>query len=307
MTSQGDCTTGECTPLQATVKAPGDRPASVCLGAKDVSYDVIYSLVSQATRTVDISSNRQYAGRNLVALQNALAYLEATQRGGAVEVRVLTGARDPRHAPDPSPQEFVDRLTRSAGSALRNIRVSVGTYGGAPFSWSHSKMILVDGRTALVGGIELGMPDYQLPHFVMNDLSMRLSGGAAATATRYFDFLFRYARTSGSVATSPASAPRTAQAAEERPRSEREALLPGGVTVISAGSTGGIGVNPFTDASGDEALFALIDAASSSLRLSQQDLVSVSLGGDQHRHRLSPPATWGPIFNGITGVQVPTR
>lgn len=279
--SQGDCTRGACAPVAA---ASQGAPVSLCTGHSDFLYDEVYNAIVAAQRTVTFSTLAAPDGAYAAAIRNALGQLHRQQAPGApgVDVRILVGRADDgvdeHGAPNPpgtGVREILAVLTRDL-PADSPVRVSVGTYGGPDVSsfasWSHAKMIVADGREALVGGHNWWVGDYNRDNPV-HDVSMRLRGPAARHAEAYFDRLWSYAVTSGRFATrgGPGGVAHGA-------RTGSPAAQPGtGVRVITVGAPGGSTVNVTAYAPSDAALMAMMRAARSSIRLSQQELVSQPL------------------------------
>ena len=116
--------------------------------------------------------------------------------GRAVTLRILVG----QYPPDETDaRALLQGLVRDA-RAVPGSRVTVyaaamrscsGEASCGSFSWNHSKIVAVDGRTALVGGINQWSQDYLLDQPV-HDISMQLQGGAAADAGRFADRLWHY-------------------------------------------------------------------------------------------------------------------
>ncbi len=71
----------------------------------------------------------------------------------------------------------------------------VGKIGplGIADSWNHEKVLDVDGRVAIVGGMNYWAFDYLNPPDPVNDLSMQVSGPAAADVSHYDDVLWSWA------------------------------------------------------------------------------------------------------------------
>jgi phosphatidylserine/phosphatidylglycerophosphate/cardiolipin synthase-like enzyme len=175
-------------------------------------------------------------------------------------------------------------------------------------SWDHEKVLDVDGRRAVVGGMNYWTPDYLLTGHPVDDISMQLRGPAAGDVLKFDDILWGwrcshyrplfpivYLRVSSCVSHAPALAP---------------VSYPDGVSVMTVGRLGnGINVpgegdrestpiapspmdgnecgkffSSSTDTNtnrryeyrnpGEDALRALIASANRSIFLSQQDLFS---------------------------------
>lgn len=272
-TSQSDCTFGgTCREVPATVSAPGQAAKKLCAGHSDELYDQIYGLVAQAESNVVISSLSPPDGRFEAALRNAFTFLAKSDR--AVRARYLYGAvigggiaADPR-----TTDEVLAALVRDvpAGSQLR---AAVGAYRDGPLSWDHAKAIVIDGKTALVGGHNMWTRHY-LQASPVHDLSLVITGKAAYDAAHFVDVLWRHTCqptieigsvgiTSGYPDASEACAALDLVAPETT----------GTARAITVGRLGQLG-----DEAADDAILALIDNAQTSLALSLQDVGPVGEG-----------------------------
>jgi hypothetical protein len=265
--TQADCIDGgTCTPVHATVTAPGVAPRSLCVGHSDAFVDQIYDLVTTATERVDISSLEPPDGRFTAALHNAFAYLAAD--GRAITARYIYGVipgSEEEGATLP-PDQVVALLAPPAGS----VELAVAAYRDGPQSWDHAKIVAIDGRTALVGGHNLLTRDY-LQRDPVHDLSMQVTGTAAAHATALADALWRFACNPGlgglASTVTVVRAPGAGDPCQQLGQAVTGAPGSGTTRIISVGRLGAIGDN-----AGDDAMLALIGAAHTSLRISQQDI-----------------------------------
>jgi phosphatidylserine/phosphatidylglycerophosphate/cardiolipin synthase-like enzyme len=262
--TDSDCESGTCGTLEATVGSAGSEPESLCLGHSDFAYDEMYRVVASAEREIVVAGLWPFAGGYRAVLRNAINVMNerAKAAGTTPVVRVLYGMGD-----EPA-GKVLESLARDIRDDAR-VQISVGTYGGAPKSWNHAKMVVADGREAIVGGHAWGSHDYNRANPV-HDSSMRVEGSAATAAVRYFDYLWDYTRKSGTVK-DLLSVPAGKPVGPQRFRGS------GSVPVIAVGSSGGIAINITADTSADDAIFALMDAAQSVIRLDQQDLNSMVL------------------------------
>lgn len=263
--SQGDCSSGSCT----SVAAAG---ASLCTGHSDFLYDEVYKTIAGAQRTVTFATLAEPSGSYTAAMRNALVELHQKQPPGGkgVDVRILVGrADDGDNAPGTNVRRILADLTRDLPPDSP-VRVTVGTYGGEDVSklhsWSHAKMIVADGKEALVGGHNWWVGDYNMQNPV-HDVSLRVRGPAARHAEAYFDQLWAYTLTSGKIASSGTGRPLA--------RAPIHNGTPGeGVRVIAVGVPGGTTTNVTSGVAGDTALLAMIRSARRTVKLSQQELVS---------------------------------
>jgi phosphatidylserine/phosphatidylglycerophosphate/cardiolipin synthase-like enzyme len=272
---QTDCHFGGiCSPVAATVKRPGDAARKLCVGHSDTMYDRIYGLVSQARTSVEITSLSPPDGRFEAALRNAITYLSYT--GAPVRVRFLYGAIIGAQTAgvEPTPDQVLQSLTRDLNPSSP-IRVGIAANRSSVVSWNHAKIISVDGETAIVGGHNMWTQHY-LQQSPVHDISLQISGSAAAHAMRFADYLWRHTCTpppgldaSATIAGLPG---RDAACDESAP-------LPiatghGSTRTVTVARLGTLG----TDEASDDALVALVDAAQSKIRLSLQDIGPISAG-----------------------------
>jgi cardiolipin synthase len=90
-----------------------------------------------------------------------------------------------------APHPFLDVLKRSGGDYC----VFNPTYGRKYLIRNHQKIIVADGRVAIIGGANIDetyLTDSGPEHW--RDLWLRIEGSEAATASRYCDGLFRWAK-----------------------------------------------------------------------------------------------------------------
>lgn len=293
-TTQADCTHGgTCTRVRATVTAPGEAARSLCVGHSDALVDRIYDLIASAEDLVDVSSLTPPDGRFEVAIRNALAFL--SRSGRSVRVRYLYGVI-PGAAlagQSPEPHDVLARLVRDLAPTSQ-LRVTVAAYRAGLESWDHAKVIAVDHRVAIVGGHNL-LTRHYLQAAPAYDLSMQVTGSAAAHATRFTDLLWRFAcRSPGDlvsvaeVATFPDAGTRCEAVFAHAPAP----VVTGTTRIISVGRLGTIG-----DDAADDALVALVDAAQTTLRISQQDIGGIG-------HQWPEPVVRSLIGAVVRGVDV---
>ena len=268
-TTQADCVLGgSCRSVHATVRAPNDAPRSLCVGHSDAMVDQVYDRIASAQSFVDISSLTPPDGRFEAAIRNALSLL--SRSGRAIRVRVLYGMipGGALAGAVPVPSDVLPRLVRDVmpGAPLR---VSVGEYRAGLDSWDHSKIIAVDHRAAIVGGHNL-LTRHYLQRSPALDLSMEVTGGAAAHASQFLERMWEFTchPPADLVSTAAiASYPDAQGACDPVEPTLRGGAGAGGVRIIGVGCHGRIG-----DVAVDDALVALIDGAQHTLRISQQDI-----------------------------------
>jgi phosphatidylserine/phosphatidylglycerophosphate/cardiolipin synthase-like enzyme len=150
------------------------------------------SLVAGALRSVDISQlygppNGQFREAIIKGLNEAIA------RGNRPLVRFLIGTpplrKDIWHFFDHQAQEYLDGLE----SQLRaRIPMQVALMKSSPESWDHSKALIVDGRVAMLGGMNYWSQDYLQPTDPVNDVSMLVEGPAARQADEFEDLMWSW-------------------------------------------------------------------------------------------------------------------
>jgi phosphatidylserine/phosphatidylglycerophosphate/cardiolipin synthase-like enzyme len=101
-------------------------------------------------------------------------------------VRLLLGVYPPGIADE---QAFITVLTRRVGTW---VKVQSGSMRTAVYSWNHAKVLDVDGREAIVGGMNYWASDYLNTSHPTNDLSMWVKGPAAADVSRFTDLLWKF-------------------------------------------------------------------------------------------------------------------
>ncbi len=143
--------------------------------------------IAGAERTVDLST---LAPLPEAAFQDAIvAGLKSAAASRKVTVRILVGAVPLGHL-GVVPSAYRDELVAKLGPAVAaNVTFHIGsmTTAKAAFSWNHSKILVVDGRKAIVGGINMWKGDYLETGHPVNDTSMAIEGPAAGSAARYLD------------------------------------------------------------------------------------------------------------------------
>lgn len=278
--SDADCGAGVCGTIWPAAGTSASR--RVCFGHSDAMVVGVHDLVASARRSVDITLLQPAPDtRFLAALRAAVADL--ARSGRPIAIRVLVGQYPPDNV---DAAALLAGLTADARD-VANGRISITVaamrsceLGGKcdSFSWNHSKIVVVDGQDALVGGHNMWSVDYLVDRPV-HDLSMRLHGPAAASASRFADALWRYVCAkagktptvtavsfeSGKAA-SAAACP-SSFAAMSTPRPDKA----GGVSILAVGRLGG-GLTRYFDNQGDLARDLMFGAAQASIRMVQQDI-----------------------------------
>ncbi|MFD7587417.1 phospholipase [Kitasatospora sp. NPDC059811] len=146
--------------------------------------------IAGATRTVDISTLAPFPNG---AFQDAIvAGLKASvAAGNKLTVRVLVGAA-PLYNITALPTSYRDDLLARLGPAAAGVTLNVAsmTTSKTALSWNHSKLLVVDGRSVITGGINNWKDDYIDTTHPVSDVDLALTGPAAASAGSYLDTLW---------------------------------------------------------------------------------------------------------------------
>lgn len=147
----------------------------------------ITSNISHATRTVDISTLGPFPdGRFQDAIVAGLK--AAVAAGHRLAVRVLVGSQ-----PVDS-RSYLNELVDSLGQAASQVRLNVASMAtdfGAG-AWNHSKLLVVDGKTVITGGINDFATQYIDTGDPVADVDLALSGPAVTPAARFLDRLWMW-------------------------------------------------------------------------------------------------------------------
>ncbi|MFD7614209.1 phospholipase [Streptomyces sp. NPDC059828] len=152
--------------------------------------------IAQATRTVDISTLAPFPdGDFQEAIVSGLRSAAATRGAGddKIRVRVLVGAAPVYHL-NVLPSKYRDQLLSGLGDAADDITLNVAsmTTSKTGLSWNHSKLLVVDGQSAITGGINNWKGDYLDTTHPVSDVDLALTGPAAGSAGRYLDQLWSW-------------------------------------------------------------------------------------------------------------------
>ncbi len=280
--TDADCgATGRCVALASSRRSPSQAPRRLCAGHSDAALlDELHARITSAQSAVDLTSLQPPDGRFEAALRNAITWLGAS--GRTVNVRFLFGAFPVQGEVDA--RAVLGRLTRDLPANAR-VTVSVGNYRSSnlPPSWNHSKIVAIDGKTALVGGHNLWTKHY-LDGEPVHDLSMTVGGSIARHAHRFADLQWRWTcanrswitRWTGSVHAFTWSRGATTD------RCPGDMALPATTSVGGDVPVFGVGRLAWVDAQDDAnpadlALVAMMEAAERSIRISQQDMGPVEI------------------------------
>ncbi|MGW2601311.1 phospholipase D-like domain-containing protein [Streptomyces klenkii] len=148
--------------------------------------------ISKATRTVDISTLAPFPNG---AFQDAIVagLKKSVENGNKPKVRVLVGAAPVYHM-NVLPSKYRDDLRDKLGKAADGLTLNVAsmTTSKTAFSWNHSKLLVVDGQSAITGGINSWKDDYVDTTHPVSDVDLALTGPAAGSAGRYLDQLWTW-------------------------------------------------------------------------------------------------------------------
>ncbi|MEU9128515.1 phospholipase [Kitasatospora sp. NPDC048540] len=218
----------------------GDAACTDRAGTRKL-LDRMTSDISAATRTVDISTLAPFPNGGF---EDALvAGLKASvAAGNHLQVRILVGAA-PLYNVNVLPSGYRDELVSRLGDAAGSVTLTLAsmTTSRTAFSWNHSKLVVVDGRTVITGGINGWKDDYLDTAHPVTDVDLALTGPAAGSAGRYLDTLWGWACQHTGVFSNAWFA--STGGAACRPSLERDlnpapAPAAGGVPVIAVGGLG---------------------------------------------------------------------
>lgn len=146
--------------------------------------------IAAATRTVDISTlapfpNGEFQDAIVAGLKASVA------AGNKLTVRVLVGAA-PLYNITALPTSYRNDLLARLGPAAAGVTLNVAsmTTSRTALSWNHSKLLVVDGRSVITGGINDWKDDYIDTTHPVSDVDLALTGPAAASAGAYLDTLW---------------------------------------------------------------------------------------------------------------------
>ncbi|MCG6497711.1 phospholipase D-like domain-containing protein [Kitasatospora sp. A2-31] len=163
-----------------------DRPGTRAL------LDRMRADVSAATRTVDVSTLAPFPNGGF---QDALVdgLKASVAAGNRLQVRILVGAA-PVYNVNVLPSRYRDELVAKLGPAAGSVTLTVAsmTTSRTALSWNHSKLLVVDGRSVVAGGINGWKDDYLDTAHPVSDVDLALTGPAATSAARYLDTLWEW-------------------------------------------------------------------------------------------------------------------
>ncbi|MCP4130446.1 MAG: phospholipase [bacterium] len=301
------------------LQSPNCWGSADCSGAEGAQTlaDTIYKDISQAREWVDITTLVTYPDG---IFQEAIVegIKDALDNNPNITIRILGGTPPAMGSVNTRLSEtashYFERLEQDLGSYAQNARIVVaGVETSWLYSWNHSKIIAVDGKTAIVGGHNLWEGAYGQVENPISDISMRLKGPAAESAHKYADLLWDFVDENSSSFFSKLfyvelltgngfswleGCPKTHEVSSIVSYGSAEVLALGGLGfgVDTPGGTSG-GLSPADDCDAactglstdyvnddaaysvanpeEEGLRALIESATESVFLSQQDLIGI--------------------------------
>jgi phosphatidylserine/phosphatidylglycerophosphate/cardiolipin synthase-like enzyme len=151
-------------------------------------------MIAGARRSVDITGLWPPPdGRFRDAIVDGLR--QAVAAGRKPTVRVIVGT-PPFQFEEGAFRRWFDSLVRDVGADLPVQAAAASTYRQyvppVATSWNHSKIIDVDGRKAMVGGMNYWTADYLQVADPVNDLTMTVDGPAAADVSEFADLLWKW-------------------------------------------------------------------------------------------------------------------
>lgn len=260
-----DCqaATTECLPLEASVSQPGQSATKMCLGMGDDILDRFYKNLTLAQQELDLVSLAPPSGRFHTAMINALSLL--SQRESVPHIRMLFSGNTSGLAALVSTDSVLKKIMKDvetkAPSSFQNLRLNLAWLANIKLSWNHTKVIVADGSTALMGGHNF-WDDRYLSDRRIFDLSMEYRGDGASKARDFVNTLWA-AVGAKKFSSFPAETGRL-------PNFTLRSFDQGSVETISVGRMGAFGANV-----SEKAIQFLIDSAKTSVSLTQQDVFNL--------------------------------
>ncbi|HAP75249.1 MAG TPA: hypothetical protein DCR14_04130 [Acidimicrobiaceae bacterium] len=246
--------------------------------------DAIGTLIRSASSVVDIATLAPFPdGQFLAAIKSAL--LDRARNNVPLLVRVHAGfhpAALETYSGASAVANLLAALTDDLpANAPLTVAVSGALFSLVKKSWNHGKVVAVDGREVIFGGHNLWAADY-LGYAPVHDLSLQVRGTAAEAAHVFCDHLWDFV---GKWYSSINPATRVwsqvwqqGQVTSGVPRKRPSSVAPGATGTLRAMPVArmGYGVVPpvpsGTDQVSNLAKVEAFKAATTSIRLSQQDL-----------------------------------
>jgi PLD-like domain len=275
--TDADCRgNGRCEGLKATIAHHGAAPKKLCVSHSDERLDDVWSAISAAKTTLDLSSLSPPDGRFEATIRNAITF--ASENPSPPRMRIVVGDY---WSSGLQKQSAVDgvlaSLTRDVAKSS-SIDVTVAAYAYGQASWDHAKIIARDGEYALVGGANMWDVHY-LGLNPVHDLWIAIEGGPAADAQRFVDRIFQFVCTDNhpvlhlDVVRQSRRGGKGCPVTFQKAQPQGGADQGGGSAVIAVGRTG------FAQNPSDDAFLAMINAAKTKIHLSQQDIGPIHRAG----------------------------
>ncbi len=122
----------------------------------------------------------------------------AFEQSPNVQIRILGGTPPAmgnfNTAYSETAKHYLTRLKADLGEHADSIKISVaGVETSWLYSWNHSKIVAVDGKTSIVGGHNMWEAAYGQVANPVSDLTMRLEGPASRASQDFADLLWQFA------------------------------------------------------------------------------------------------------------------
>ena len=275
--SDADCGGGTCGTIWPAAGTTARR--KVCFGHSDALVNRLYDLISGARSSVDINLLAPVPDTRFIGTLRA-AFGALARSGRQISIRILVG-QYPGNSVDTGAflAKVITEMKDVAGAHVRIGVAAVQTCTSFDdcdsFSWNHSKIVSVDGREALVGGHNLYSRDSLIGDPV-HDLSMRVSGPAAGSASRFVDTLWQYVcsnlNQAKAISLSSFATDRSSPEGSCPPSFVAKTASPSGEVPIMAIGRLASGVTSDFANQSDLARDLMLGAAKHTIRIVQQDL-----------------------------------
>jgi len=292
-TKDSDCGNPDYVAARCAFLAGSEK--KMCVGDGDTQVvQPIYDVLASAKHYIDIATLGVPDGRFWVAMRKGIAAaVAATAKSEQpLVVRMLMGQYKGQRELDLAQVESEILAlvpAKDHDKFILILGISAPSWSTSRLvSWNHSKIIAVDGRAAIVGGMNLVSDDF-LSHSPVSDFSMLVEGAAANQAQAFVNQLWSNlwkaeagegaARTSATLAVKRITRIRLWKAQAYQPFDQtfetawtRSSSNPG-VAIFSVGRIG----DDKTKVPADRAILAMIEAAKDNVLLMQQSYLSPSL------------------------------
>ncbi|OAJ33126.1 PLD-like domain protein [Piscirickettsia salmonis] len=206
-----------CSNLSSFNNQENHSKVKMCNGYAEKNLDRFYNIIIRAEKFVDITTLEPMPDlRFRSTLRNALTFLART--GKHITIRILSGSyqtmpskglsneqhknksflggyptwyflndliRDIKNIPESNLNFYVSSMRSCSGKCGQDFLMSL--------SWNHSKIIDVDGKYIISGGVNM-YDSYYLGKHPVFDLMIELEGPVATQAIRFTNLLWRFVR-----------------------------------------------------------------------------------------------------------------